>query len=215
MPKNIKRHTLRSLYFMYSLYPVYIFVNMVLYYGRNISLKSFVFTRKIGKGVKIFGSVFIDNTSEIGNYTYISGDNFGLNNTRIENCTIGNYCSIARNLVIAPYSHDYTLLSTYPFKNLRGTGTDVIEKRVVIGNDVWIGNNVIIVGGVTVGSGSVIAAGSIVTKNVPENSIVAGVPAKFIKKRMSDKEWEEIKELNWWEKDIKEAYDIFIAYEKK
>lgn len=53
---------------------------------------------------------------------------------------------------------------------------------IKIGNDVWIGMDSIILGGVTIGNGAVIAAGSIVTKDVPENVLVAGVPSKQVKK---------------------------------
>lgn len=52
-----------------------------------------------------------------------------------------------------------------------------------ISNDVWIGANCIITAGVTIGKGAVIAAGSVVTKDIPDNSIAAGVPAKIIKMR--------------------------------
>ena len=54
---------------------------------------------------------------------------------------------------------------------------------VVIGNDVWIGARVIILPGVHIGDGCVIGAGSVVTKDVEEYTVVAGNPAKFIRKR--------------------------------
>ena len=57
------------------------------------------------------------------------------------------------------------------------------HKRIKIGKDVWIGANCLITAGVTIGDGAVVAGGSVVTKDVPVNSIVAGVPAKIIKKR--------------------------------
>ncbi len=60
-------------------------------------------------------------------------------------------------------------------------------KEITIGNHVWIGSNAIILKGVTVGDNAIIAAGSVVTKDVPENSMVAGVPAKVIKENIS---WE-------------------------
>lgn len=56
-----------------------------------------------------------------------------------------------------------------------------ITKPIVIKNNVYIGNNVTILPGVTVGNNVVIGTGSIVTKDVPDNCVVAGVPAKYIK----------------------------------
>lgn len=57
------------------------------------------------------------------------------------------------------------------------------EADIYIGNDVWIGANCVITSGVIICDGAVIAAGSVVTKDVPEHSIVGGVPAKIIKTR--------------------------------
>lgn len=59
-----------------------------------------------------------------------------------------------------------------------------LEKRekVVIKNDAWIGTGVIILPGITIGEGAVCGAGAVVTKDVPPNTIVAGVPAKVIRK---------------------------------
>ena len=57
------------------------------------------------------------------------------------------------------------------------------KKEVIIEDDCWIAANSIILAGVTIGQGSVVAAGSVVTENVPAYSVVAGVPAKFIKSR--------------------------------
>jgi len=53
-------------------------------------------------------------------------------------------------------------------------------KPITIGNDVWIGGNVTIIGGVTIGNNVIIAAGAVVVKDVPDNTVVGGVPAKAI-----------------------------------
>jgi acetyltransferase-like isoleucine patch superfamily enzyme len=58
-----------------------------------------------------------------------------------------------------------------------------IEKDIVIGDDVWFGTGVTVLAGVTIGSHCVIAAGSVVTKDIPPNSVVGGVPAKVLKTR--------------------------------
>ncbi len=58
-------------------------------------------------------------------------------------------------------------------------------KPVVIGDHVWIGAKAMIMKGVTIGNGAIVAAGAIVTRDVPENSIVAGVPAKVIATNIS------------------------------
>ena len=54
-------------------------------------------------------------------------------------------------------------------------------KPVRIGNDVWIGGNVTILPGVTIGNNVVVAAGAVVTKDIPDNTLVGGVPAKKLK----------------------------------
>ena len=62
------------------------------------------------------------------------------------------------------------------------------DKNIIIEEDVWCGANVTILKGVTIGRGSIIAAGAVVTKDIPRYSIAGGVPAKVIKKRMTDDE---------------------------
>ena len=62
-----------------------------------------------------------------------------------------------------------------------------MSKPIIIGSHVWIGSRAIILKGVTIGSGSIVACGAVVSRNVPENALVAGVPAKVVKK---DIQWE-------------------------
>ena len=84
---------------------------------------------------------------------------------------IGDGCLIGHNTVIATLNHGMR-------PEERG---DLIPKRVCIGNGVWIGSGSIILPGVTIGDNAVIGAGSVVTKDIPENSIAVGNPARVIK----------------------------------
>ena len=61
-----------------------------------------------------------------------------------------------------------------------------IAKPIHIGNDVWIGGNCTILPGVTIGNNVVVAAGAVVTKNVPDNSLIGGIPAKIIRELEND-----------------------------
>ncbi len=85
--------------------------------------------------------------------------------------TIGDGALIGHNVVLATVNHDLD-----PAR--RG---DNLPAPIVIGKDVWIGANATVLPGVTVGDGSVIAAGAVVTRDVPANTIVAGVPAHVVK----------------------------------
>lgn len=86
---------------------------------------------------------------------------------------IGDYVMIGPNTLITTVNHPLT-----PQGRREHLG---IGKPVTIGNDVWIGGNVTILPGVTVGNNVVIAAGTVVTKDVPDNCVIGGVPAKKIK----------------------------------
>lgn len=76
---------------------------------------------------------------------------------------------------------------------------DINKYNVNIGSDVWIGHGVTILGGVTVGDGSVIAAGAVVTSDVPNYSIVAGIPARVVKYRFDTKVISSLNDIAWWE----------------
>lgn len=88
-----------------------------------------------------------------------------------DNVRIGHRCSIVTS------AHNYSQKDIPIWKQ------GLSARAVVINEDVWIGCNVTILPGVTIGRGAIIAAGAIVTRNVPEFSIVGGVPAKIIKYR--------------------------------
>lgn len=74
-----------------------------------------------------------------------------------------------------------------------GTRGPELGKEIHIGEDCWIGGNASILPGITIGRGSVVGAGSIVTKDVPDFTIVAGNPAKVIRKVVTDMDPEQKK----------------------
>ena len=90
---------------------------------------------------------------------------------------IGKNVRIAHRVTINSSDHEYR----NPNKPIYSQG--LIKKETIIEDDVWIGCNSVINKGVKIGKGSIVAAGSVVNKNVKENSIVGGVPAKLIKFR--------------------------------
>lgn len=91
--------------------------------------------------------------------------------------TIGDDVIFGPNVQIFSENHNFSDLAI----TIKEQG--VTKHAVFIGNNCWIGGDATILAGVTIGDGCVIAAGSVVTKSVPANSIVAGIPAKIVKSR--------------------------------
>lgn len=84
---------------------------------------------------------------------------------------VGDNVLIGHSVIIATLNHDFEPANRMAMQ----------AKKVKIGNDVWIGSGSIILPGITINNGAIIGAGSVVTRDVPQNAIVAGNPAKIIK----------------------------------
>ena len=85
---------------------------------------------------------------------------------------IGDGTLIGHNVVLATLNHQFE-------PSIRG---NLLPRSIHIGKNVWIGANVTVLPGVTIEDGAIIAAGAVVSKNIPKNTVVGGVPAKVIKK---------------------------------
>lgn len=117
---------------------------------------------------------------------------------------IGNYCSVAGNVWHLNANHPIEHATMSPlFYNRAFSGNpdakDVPRTPLSIGHDVWIGRDVKILANVTnIGNGAVIGAGSVVTKNVEPYTVVAGVPAKVLRRRFDEQTIAALEEFKWW-----------------
>lgn len=144
--------------------------------------------------------------SELGDYSYV------VNDSQVIYTVIGKFCSIAAMTRINPGNHPMQRASQSHFTYrasayFEGEADDAEffqwrrEQAVTIGHDVWIGHGAVVLPGRRVGTGAVVAAGAIVTKDVPNYTIVAGNPARVVRRRFPESVAERLMALVWWDWD--------------
>ncbi len=155
-------------------------------------------------------------TLTLGNYSYIHDSKISNPSGALTHLRIGKFCSIATDLTIIGYDHHSEWMTMYPFlddanrRRWPGTsgipypqaacyGSNKSRGDITIGNDVWIGYNVKLFKGISIGNGAVIGACSLVNKSVEPYTLVAGTPARPIRKRFSDSEIAILEKTQWWD----------------
>ncbi|MBQ3447470.1 MAG: CatB-related O-acetyltransferase [Synergistaceae bacterium] len=153
-----------------------------------------------------------------GDFSYYSGQDFESRVTHHypfngDRLIIGKFCQIGAGVefVMNGANHQMNSITTYPFFIFDGWNAPTpkpqdlpLKGDTVIGSDVWIGQNVTVLPGVHVGDGAIIGLNSTVTRDIPPYTIVAGNPARIIRKRFDDEMIALLERLKWWDKDIHE-----------
>lgn len=123
---------------------------------------------------------------------------------------IGKFCALAAGttFIMNGANHQMDGFSTYPFAIFRNgweKGFDIeswgagMRGNTRVGSDVWIGTNATILPGIKIGSGAIIAAHAVVTKNVRPYCVVAGNPAKVVKRRFPAETVKSLLAIAWWD----------------
>jgi virginiamycin A acetyltransferase len=154
----------------------------------------------------------------VGDFTYFSDIDFEKHVTHFyefydDKLNIGKFCQIASGVefIMNGVNHQMDCVSTFPFyifekwnENVPSLDKFPIKGDTIIGNDVWIGQNATILPGVEIGDGAIIGTKSVVGSGVEPYTIVAGNPAKIIRKRFDEELIELMLKLKWWDLPIEE-----------
>ena len=159
-----------------------------------------------------------DNPEAKEKFTYIADSEFESHVTNFypwsrDKLIIGRFCQIAVGVefMMNDANHQMSAVSTFPFYTLEGWEAEApapddmpYKGDTVIGTDVWIGQNAVILPGVRIGNGAIIGASSVVGSDVASYTIVAGNPARPIRRRFDDELIDLMEKFKWWDKDIEE-----------
>lgn len=144
---------------------------------------------KIGKGFEAYG---IENI--------IMGNDISINNNALFMCTrasviIHDHVMFGPHVTVITGSHRTDIIGRYMTSIGNDEKLPENDQDIVFEGDNWIGTGATILKGVRIGKGAIVAAGAIVTSDVPEYSVVGGIPAKVIKMRFNEEELKQHKKM--------------------
>lgn len=169
---------------LFSVLPRSIRIILLQHFRKTLGKKGFILrssliktlAKECGDNVFIFPDVYLLNVDKL-----VLGNNISIHPMSYIDASgeidIGDNVSIAHGTTLLSTSHRYEDLKV-PIRN-----QGIVKKKTIIKGNVWIGAKVTILCGITIEAGSILAANSVITKDVDENSIVGGSPAKFLKAR--------------------------------
>jgi virginiamycin A acetyltransferase len=158
----------------------------------------------------------------VGDFTYMADKEFESHVTHLyewnnDKLIIGKFCQIASGVefIMNGANHQMNAVSTFPFYTLEGWNMNApsiedlpLKGDTIIGNDVWIGQNATILPGVHIGDGAIIGANSVVGSDVEAYTIVAGNPARLIRKRFDDELTSLLLNYKWWDQSIEDIQEL-------
>ncbi len=140
--------------------------------------------------------------SMLGDYSYVVSD------CSIMSSEIGKFCSIAAQSRLNPGNHPLERVALHHFSyrsaayDMGSDDDDFFAWRrdhpVTLGHDVWIGHGAVVLPGVQIGTGAVVGAGAVVSRDVPPFAIAAGVPARMLRFRFTQRQIDQLLDLAWW-----------------
>lgn len=171
-----------------------------------------IFSVKLGKKVKIGSNCRLGPNVDIDDYSILGHDSI------ISNVSIGKFCTLGPDFNILPYGHNYEWFSTYPICLLADNKyykvllnkQKVYYGLTIIKNDVWAGARSTVMGGSVIENGVVVGTHALVRGHLKNFGIYAGIPAKFIKFRFSQKKIREYINISWYDKPIKEIISMAL-----
>ena len=134
---------------------------------------------------------------------------------------VGAFCSISWDCTLGAVQHPMDRATTHEFamEPLLGLydGPSWLDQQpeVLVGNDVWMGCNAVVMPGVTINNGAVIGAGSVVTRDVEPYTVVAGVPARPIRRRLDELMAQRLDRLGWWDWPVEKLVAGMALFRKR